>query len=68
MFTDELGRPLVPKSMSQNFDRLVARYERIRRSPERPAAEVSHRPHERSPRPNCSSTERAVELALTAPP
>jgi hypothetical protein len=29
--TDELGRPPVPKSVSQSFDRLIAHYENIRR-------------------------------------
>jgi len=67
VFTDELGRPLVPKSVSQNFDRLVARYEKIRRSPER----VHGRGVASTPSALASSystTEQAVQLALTGPP
>jgi integrase len=67
VFTDELGRPLVPKSVTQNFDRLVARYEAIRRSPERPRG----RGRAVTPQALASSygtTLRAVELALTGPP
>jgi integrase len=67
VFTDELGRPLVPKSVSQNFDRLIARYEKIRRSPERPRGRgVAKTPHALAS--SYSTTERAVELAFTGPP
>ena len=67
VFTDELGRPLIPKSVSQNFDRLVARYEKIRRSPERTRGRgVASTP--RALASSYSTTERAVELALDGPP
>ena len=67
VFTDELGRPLVPKSVSQNFDRLVARYERIRRSPERARGRgVASTPQALAS--SYSTSERAVELALNGPP
>ena len=67
VFTDELGRALVAKSVSQNFDRPVARYESIRCSPER----VRGRGVASNPRALASSystTVRAVELALQGPP
>jgi integrase len=67
VFTDELGRPLVPKSVSQNFDRLVARYESIRRSPERTRGRgVASTP--RALASSYSTTQRAVELALNGQP
>jgi integrase len=67
VFTDELGRPLIPKSVSQNFDRLVARYENIRRSPERARGRGVAKTA-RALASSYSTTQRAVELALTGPP
>jgi integrase len=67
VFTDEIGRQLVLKSVSQQFDRLVARYEKIRRSSERsrgrgvPSTAEALSSSYRMPL-------RAVELALTGPP
>jgi hypothetical protein len=53
---------------SQNFDRLVARYESIRRSPHsEPAVAVSPQPP-RALASAYSTSERAVELALNGPP
>lgn len=67
VFTDELGRPLVPKTVSQNFDRLLARYEAIRRSPDRPRGRgIASTPQALAS--SYGTTPRAVELALTGPP
>ena len=67
VFTDELGRPLVPKTVSQNFDRRIARYEAIRRSPDRPRGRgVASTPQALAS--SYGTTPRAVELALTGPP
>ena len=67
VFTDEVGRALNLRSVSQWFDRLLTRYEAIRRSPERP------RGHGRPTTPAALASAygmplRAVQLALTSPP
>jgi integrase len=67
VFTDELGRPLNLRSVSQWFDRLLTRYEAIRRAPKRPRG----RGRPRTPEALASAYGmplRAVELALTGPP
>ena len=67
VFTDELGRPLNLRSVSQWFDRLLTQYEAIRCSPQRP------RGRGRPTTPEalasaCAMPLRAVELALAGPP
>lgn len=67
VFTDELGRQLVLKSVSQQFMRLIARFEAIRRSPERP------RGHGVAKTAQALASQyrmplSAVELALAGPP
>ena len=67
VFTDELGRPLNLRSVSQWFDRLLTRYEAIRRSPQRPRG----RGRPTTPAALASAYGmplRAVQLALAGPP
>ena len=67
VFTDELGRPLNLTTVSHQFDRLLTRYEAIRRSPERP------RGRGRPTTPDALASayampRRAIELAISGPP
>jgi len=67
VFTDELGRPLNLTTGSHHFDRLLTRYEAIRRSPERP------RGRGRPITPDALASAygmplSAVQLALRGPP
>lgn len=67
VFTTEDGRPLNLDTVSQHFDRLIARYEAIRRSPERAGGKGVPR----TPAALAKSyrmPERAVRLALNGPP
>jgi integrase len=68
VFTTEDGQPLVADTISQHFDRLLTRYEAIRRAPAQ--ARDAGRP---APRPETLSAIHkmpipAVKLALTGPP
>jgi integrase len=67
VFTDELGRPLNLTTVSHHFDRLLTRYEAIRRSPERPRG----RGRPTTPEALASAYGmplQAIHLALKGPP
>ena len=67
VFTTEDGRPLNPDNVSQQFDRLLVRYEAIRRSQEKPRG----RGRPTTPEALAKSYRMplaAVELALAGPP
>jgi len=68
VFTKQNGEPLVPDTVSQHFDRLVARYEAIRRAPERAASNRRKTPTAEALAATHHMPVRAIETALTGPP
>jgi hypothetical protein len=63
---DELGRQLVLHSVSQQFDRLVARYEKIRQAPQRSRGRGVATTAE-AMSSSYRMPQRAIQLALTGP-